>query len=304
MLESYLTGRSVDMDTEVTRFTNRLRKESVPRVNEVTMPSQPAIRLGAQQTFILSGEMCVGMQKPHRSTVTCISPRPNHKSAVEVYSGLYQKRICSNRSKEFRSSGLHCALFEDHTLSLRQRQQLDHATMPFIRRRFIREFKPGFQFCQDAGFVPLRAEPWRVADLQVETALVEYTREPQFPVEEALVGRYPFDRGQPGEALGQAVDRIHVQVEGVFHLVLVRAQVGEVVEGAPQGAFLDVLAAEEGLGEVEPVVQGSQRDRGALDDGRLGGAGLLRGGLGQGEPAGRFAEEGVHFPDHGLPGHG
>src|ERR1700761_374733 len=99
---------------------------------------------------MFSREMCVGMQKPDRSAATRISPGSSHKRAIEVYSSLYQKRICSGRPKEFRCSGLYRTFFEDHMLSLWKRQQLGHATMPFVGRRLIGEFEPRFQFRQNA----------------------------------------------------------------------------------------------------------------------------------------------------------
>ncbi|MCK9926265.1 hypothetical protein MXD62_03625 [Frankia sp. Mgl5] len=91
------------------------------------------------------------------------------------------------------------------------------------------EGPPGGVLGEDAGLVPVGADPGRVSDLEAEAAAGEDLGEVELPVEEALAVRDLGGDPQPRETAGGLGDRGRVRETEVECLGVVEAAPGEVV---------------------------------------------------------------------------
>src|SRR5699024_11164906 len=126
------------------------------------------------------------------------------------------------------------------------------------RLRLLLEHEPRIGLREDGIFFPLRSNPRRVTDLEIEPSVTcEDQREVQFPVQEPLFLRDVAHRAQPREVLLR-VGLFHAHE--VLQVLLELLELVQRLQLIDERALRNIAHAEHRFQEVEPVVQVLERD--------------------------------------------
>lgn len=173
MGETYVPELSVDVYAKMAASVHWRRKETVPRIHEVAVHTQPAVGRSTQEPLGIADEVSIGVEQANRPVQSDTAPYPYHEGAVQVRLCPYEQVVCNSAAEERTGSCLLGQLGEKETTRTWGGKQFYLAATVLRNWRLLSQLKPGFVLREHRVFLPTRPNPWRVANLEVEAAVCE-----------------------------------------------------------------------------------------------------------------------------------